>query len=78
MASRMGARVEGPETRLIATEDLEEAREDALERTLEVQARKKTKFYRRLLKDHGIKVGRMVLLYNNHHKDFPGIQLHIC
>ena len=26
----------------------------------------------KLLKDHKIKVGGMVLLYNNHHKEYPG------
>ena len=72
MASRMGARVEDPETRLIAIEDLEEAREDALARTTEVQARRKMEFDDKLPKDYGIKVGGMVLLYDNRHKDFPG------
>ena len=38
LASRMGARVEDPETKLIDIEDLEEAREDALARTTGVQA----------------------------------------
>ena len=67
----MGARVEDLETRLIAIEDLEEAREDALVRTTEVQARRKTEFDGKLPKDHGIKVEGMVLLYDNRHKDFP-------
>ena len=68
----MGARVEDPEIRLIAIEDLEEATEDALARTTEVQARRKTEFDGKLSKDHGIKIGGMVLLYDNRHKDFPG------
>ena len=71
MASRMGTRVEDPETRLIAIEDLEEAREDALARTTEVQARRKMEFDGKLPKDHGIKVGGLVQLYNNRHKNFP-------
>ena len=72
MASRMGARVEDSETRLIAIEELEEAREEALNRTTDIQARRKTEFDKKLPKDHGTKVGGMVLLYDNRHKDFPG------
>ena len=77
MASRMEARVKDPETRLIAIKDLEEAREDALEWTSEVQARRKTEFDEKLPKDPGIKVGGMVLLYDNCYKDFPW-KLHTC
>ena len=53
MASRMGARVEDQDTRLIAIEDLEEAREKALTRTTDIQARRKTKFDGKLPKDLG-------------------------
>ena len=68
----MGARVENPENRLIAIEDLEEAWEDAFAKTMEVQARRKTEFDGKLPKDHRIKVVGMVLLYDNRHKDFLG------
>ena len=77
LASRMGAWVENPETKLIAIENLEEAWEDALEITTEVQARQKTEFDEKRPKDHGIKIGGMVLLYDNRHKDFLG-KLHTC
>ena len=41
LATRVGAQVENPETRLIAIDDLAEARKDALERTSEIQAKQK-------------------------------------
>ena len=66
----MAPRVKDPETHLIAIEDLEEARKEALTRTTDIQARRKIEFDRKLPKDHGIKVGGMVLLYDNQHKDF--------
>ena len=72
MASRIGTQINNLETRLIAIEDLKEAQKDALERTLEVQAKRKVEYDGKLPKNHGIKLGGMVLLYDNHHKEFPG------
>ena len=57
---------------MIVIQDLEEAREEALEQTTEVQAKRKEDFDAKLPKDHGIQTGGMVLLYDNRHKDFPG------
>ena len=34
-----------------------------------MQAKRKEDFYNKLLEDHGIQVGGMVLLYDNHHKE---------
>ena len=57
---------------MIAIEDLEEARTEALERTEEVQTKRKKEFDSKLPEDHGIRKGGLVLLYDNHHKQFPG------
>ena len=69
-ATRIGSRIKDVAARLIAIEDLEEASDKALEWMEEVQAKKKEDFDAKLLKIHGIKVGGMVLLFNNCHKDF--------
>ena len=58
--------------RLLAIEDLEEAREEALTRTTEVQAKRKIDFDEKLPERHGIVKGGLVLLYDNQHKVFPG------
>ena len=47
-----------------------------MECTMEIQAKRKIEFDRKLSKDHGIQVGGMVLLYDNCHKEFLG-KLHI-
>ena len=72
MAARSGNWIQDPKFRLIAIHDLEEAREEALEQTTEVQARRKEDFDAKLPKDHGIETGGMVLLYDNRYEDFPG------
>ena len=72
MAARIGTRINDPDTRLIAIEDLEEARGDAVERTRIIQAKRKVEFDWKLSKDHGIKEGGLVLLYDNRYKDFLG------
>ena len=59
-------------TRLLAIEDLEETREEALTRTAEVQAKRKEDFDEKLPESHGIEKGGLVLLYDNRHKEFPG------
>ena len=61
---------------MIAIQDLEEAREEALKQTMEVQAKRKDDFDAKLSKDHGIQTGGMVLLYDNCHEEFLG-KLHI-
>lgn len=58
--------------RLLAMEELEEIRNEALQRTIEVQFKRKQDFDRKLPLDHGIRRDDLVLLYDNRHKDFPG------
>ena len=72
LATRTGNRIEDLNTRLIALEDLEEARTEALEQAEEVQNKRKKEFDSKLPKDHGIREGGLVLLYDNRHKQFPG------
>jgi hypothetical protein len=72
MAARNGSRTQDSKFRLIAIEDLEEARNEALEQTTEIQAKRKENFDAKLPKDHGIHTGGMVLLYDNRYEDFPG------
>ena len=72
IAARTGDRIEDLNTRLIAIEDLEEARNVALDRTTEVQTKRKEEFDSKLPDDHGITPGGLVLLYDNRHKQFPG------
>ena len=59
-------------TRLLAIEDLMEAREEGLTQTAEVQAKRKGDFDKKLPESHGIKEGGLVLLYDNRHKEFLG------
>ena len=72
MAARTGNRIENLNAWLIAIEDLEKVRNKALERIEESQAKRKKEFDSKLLKDHGIREGGLVLLYDNHHKQFSG------
>ena len=72
MAARSGSRIQNAKYRMVAIEDLEEAREEALNQTFEVQAKRKEDFDAKLPKDHGIQTGGMVLLYDNRYEDFPG------
>ena len=72
MATRTGSRIQDLNDRLVAIEDVEEARSEALERTRNSQAKKKEDFDSKLLGDHGIEEGGLILLYNNCHKQFPG------
>ena len=71
LAARTGNRIEDLNARLIAIEDLEEARTEALERTEEVKIKRK-EFDSKLPEDQGIREGGLVLLYDNRHKQFPG------
>ena len=59
-------------TRLVAIEDLEETRSEALERTANAQAKRKEDFDSKLPRGHGIVEGRLVLLYDNRYKQFLG------
>src|SRR5450759_4855007 len=72
MAARSGSRIQDAKYRMVAIQDLEEAREEALNQTLEVQTKRKEDFDAKLPKEHGIQTGGLVLLYDNQHKDFPG------
>jgi hypothetical protein len=58
--------------RMMAIQDLEEARAEALEQTISVQAARKEKFDAKLPWDHGVRTGGLVLLYDNRHERFPG------
>ena len=72
IAAQTGTRNLGLTTRLLAIEDLEEAREEALTRTTEIQTKRKEDFDEKLPESHGIEKGGLVLLYDNRHKEFPG------
>ena len=72
MAARTGNRIKDLNAQLIAIEDLEEARSNALKRTEESQAKRKKEFDSKLPDDHGIVEGGLILLYDNRHKQFPG------
>ena len=63
MASWIGTRIDNPETRLIAIEDLEEARRDAVECTRIIQVKRKVEFDRKLPKDHGIHEGKLNIIF---------------
>ena len=56
---------------MIAIQNLEEAREEALKQIMEVQAKRKDNFDAKLSNDHGIQTGGMVVLHDNHHEEFP-------
>lgn len=72
MAAKTGNQISELTTRLIALEDLEEARIEALERTMDIQAKKKEEYDAKLPGDNGIEKGGLMLLYDNRHKQFPG------
>ena len=72
IAARTGNRNQDLTTRLLAIEDLEEAREEALIQTAKVQAKWKEDYDKKLPESYGIEKGGLVLLYDNHHKEFPG------
>ena len=72
MATRSGNRIQDSKYRMIAVQDLEEAREGALEQTMKMLAKKKEDFDANLLKNHGIQIQGMVLPYDNRHEDFLG------
>lgn len=57
---------------MIALQDLEVARNEALQRTVFVQANRKEKFDSKLPSSHEIQQGGLVLLYDNRHEQFPG------
>ena len=71
IAAQTGNRIEDLNARLIAIEDLEEAQNEALDRTAEVQTKRKEEFDSKLPDDHGIIPGGLMLLYDNRHKQFP-------
>ena len=70
MVARTGNRIQDSKYHLIAIQDLKETREEALEQTMEVQAKRKEDFDAKLPKAHGIWTRGMVLLYDNRHEDF--------
>jgi hypothetical protein len=72
LATRNGDRTEGILPRLISIENLEETRITALERTAQVQMKRKEDYDRKIPTDHRIREQGLVLLYDNRHKEFPG------
>ena len=72
MVARTRNQIQDLNARLVAIEDLEEARSKALERTVKVHAKREEDFNSKLPEDHGIMEGGLVLLYDNRHKQFPG------
>ena len=72
LGARTENRIEDLNARLIAIEDLGEARTEALERMEGVQTKSKKEFDSKLPEDHGIRKGGLVLLYDNRHKKFTG------
>jgi hypothetical protein len=72
LAARNGDRSEGILLRWISIEYLEETRITALERTKQVQMRRKEDYDQHIPTDHRIREQGLVLLYDNRHKEFPG------
>ena len=72
IVARTGPRIQDLTTQLLVIEDLEEARDKALTRTAKIQAKRKEDFDDKIPESHGIEEGGLVLLYDNHHKEFPG------
>jgi hypothetical protein len=72
LAARNGDRTEGILPRLISIENLEETWITVLERTAQVQMRRKEDYDRKIPTDHGIREQGLVLLYDNRYKKFPG------
>jgi hypothetical protein len=72
MAARNSVKTNEVLPRLIAIEDLVEVRSAALERTINVQFKRKEVYDRKIPVDHGIQKEGLVLLYDNRHKEFPG------
>ena len=70
MVARIQNRIFDMNARLVAIEDLEEIKSEALERTTDVQTKRKEDFDSKLPRDHGIVKGGLVLLYDNRHKQF--------
>jgi hypothetical protein len=77
LAARNGDRTEGILPRLISIKNLEETRIAALEKTVNIQMRRKEDYDWKIPADHGIQEQGLVLLYDNRHKEFPG-KLHTC
>ena len=72
MAARSGNRIQVSKYRMIAIQDLEETREEAMKQTIEVQAKRKGDFDAKLPNNHRIQTGGMVLFYDNCHEEFLG------
>ena len=72
MAYRQGIQTEDLGFRMMAIQDLEEIRREALEQTISVQAERKEKFDAKLPWSHGIRKNGLVLLYDNRREKFPG------
>ena len=72
IAQEFGERTEDIEERLSQIDQLEEYRRDSLDRTRAIQNQRKEDFDRKLPRETGIREGKLVLLFDNRHKDFPG------
>ena len=71
IAARTGNQIQDLSTQLSVIEDLEEAKDEALTQTIEIQAKKKKAFDNKILESHRIEEEGLVLLYDNRHKEFP-------
>ena len=72
LAARSGNQIQDSKYRMIAIQDLGEAREEALKQTIEVQAKREGNFDAKLSNNHRIQTEGMVLLYDNHYEEFMG------
>jgi hypothetical protein len=71
MAYWEGESTEDQRYRILALEDLEEVRTEALQWTVSVHAKQKEKFESKLPLSHEIRKDGLVLLYDNRHERFP-------
>ena len=76
IVARTGNQIQDISTRLVANEDLEEARDEALKRTTKIQTKRKEDFGTKIPKHHEKEEGGLVLLDDNCHKELPS-KLHI-
>jgi transposase InsO family protein len=72
IAQAEGDRTEDLGDRLSQLDQLEEYRRDSLEMLIATQNRRKEDFDRKLPRENGIREGKLVLLYDNRHINFPG------
>ena len=72
LAANHGDKTDTLDHRLQVIDRMEEDRMEALERTKEVQAKRKEVYDKRITTDKGIEEGGLVLVYDSRYKNFPG------